>query len=155
MRRLLGSALLGALCFGLALAADPPKPAETKDSAESILKEMIDRINELGDQLAKVTDEKTAKESKKKIEETRDKLLALGARADALKKNPDEKKKFDDPKLEEKYKTQLESACKKLPTEYERLKTQPYGKEILALIASKGTGPAPAPTTAPVAPPKQ
>ncbi|MFL5338892.1 MAG: hypothetical protein ACJ8F7_01895 [Gemmataceae bacterium] len=155
MKRLLGSALAGALCLGLAFAADPPKPAESKDSAESILKEMIDRINELGDQLTKVTDEKTAKESKKKIEETCTKLNALKDRAEKLRKDKDEAKKFEDPKLEEKYKTQLESAAKKLATEGERLKAQPYGKEILTAIAAKGT-PAAGPTpTAPVAPPSK
>ena len=152
MKRLLGSALVGALCLGLAFAADPPKPAESKDSAESILKEMIERINELGDQMAKVTDEKTAKDSKKQIEDTCKKLNALKDRADKLRKDKDEAKKFEDPKLEEKYKTQLESAAKKLASEGERLKAQPYGKEILAVIAAKGV-PAAGPTPTAPAPP--
>src|SRR5437868_1433682 len=116
MRRLLGCALVGTLCMGLTVAADPPKPPApkqeppVKDSFDAILKDMIGRISELGDQLAKVTDEKTAKESKKKLEETVTKLTALKERADKLKQDPEEAKKYDEKKLEEKYKIELEAA---------------------------------------------
>src|SRR5437899_10812666 len=103
MRRSIGCAVIAGLWFGLALAADPP-PAETKESFDTILKELIGRINELGDQLAKVTDEKAAKESKKKLEETVAKMAALSERANKLKQNPEEAKKYDEKKLEEKYK---------------------------------------------------
>ncbi len=147
----------------MTLAADPPKPAETKqeqpkhaetkDSFDSLLKELIGRIGELGDQLAKVTDEKTAKDSKKKLEETVTKMTALTERANKLKKDPEEAKKYDEKKLEEKYKTELEAATKKFSTEIERLKGQPYGKEALAVLKSKEKAPAPQSPVVPVAPP--
>ena len=149
MKRLFGSALVGALCLGLTLAADPPKQEETKDSFDTVLKELIARIGDLGDQLAKVTDEKAAKESKKKLEETVAKMTALTARAAKLGKlNPEESKK-----LEEKYKTELESAGKKFSTEVERLKGQPYGKEVLDTLKSKEKKADTAAPTAPVPPP--
>ena len=152
MKRLFGCALVGALCLGLTLAADPPKQEETKetkDSFDTVLKELIARIGDLGDQLAKVTDEKAAKESKKKLEETVAKMTALTARAAKLGKlNPDESKK-----LEEKYKTELESAGKKFSTEVERLKGQAYGKEVLDTLKSKEKKADTAAPTAPVPPP--
>ncbi len=153
MRRLIGCALVGALGIGLALPADPPQPAETKDSFDTILKELICRIGELGDQLAKVTDEKTAKDAKKKLEETVAKMTALTERANKLKKDPEEAKKYDEKKLEEKYKIELEAATKKFSTEKDRLKEQPYGKEVLAVLKSKEKAPAPQSPVVPVAPP--
>ena len=158
MRRLFGCSVVGILCFGLTLVADPPKsdaPKQDppkKDSFDDILKEMIGHINELGDQLAKVTDEKAAKESKKKLEETVAKMLALKERADKLKQNPEEAKKYDEKKLEEKYKAELEAAGKKFSTEIERLKGQPYGKEVLDALKSKEKK-TEAATTAPKPPP--
>ena len=150
MRRVLAFAIASLILAGAVCAQDKPKPAEpakpAKDDFAAVLTDKIKAFNELTDTLAKVTDDKSAKEFASKLETHGKSLADIDARAAKLgKPSADE-----DKALTAKFQTELIAVFKRMMTETDRMKNQPYGKAVLdaflAPVRSKPKEPAkPAP----------
>lgn len=135
MKRFSGCVLLGLLALGLAFADDAAKPKEKdeKDTFEILVKAILGSLNNTGELLAKVTDEKSAKETKPKLEKVAVEMQGLQERMNKLGKPTPE----DEKKLEQKFKGDLETAVKKMTTEAVRLSETDYGKDLLVALKPK------------------
>ena len=80
------------------------------DSPEKVTEDMIGIMNKLGDTLGTITDKASAEAAKDKLKSLGDEMKAIKARMDKIGKPTGDAEK----KLEEKYKTQMEAAMKKM-----------------------------------------
>ena len=80
------------------------------DSPEKVTEDMISLMNKMGDTLGTITDKASAEAAKDKLKSLGDEMKALKARMDKVGKPTGDAEK----KLEEKYKTELEAAMKKM-----------------------------------------
>lgn|SRR5262245_45884918 len=130
MRTVLSLVLLA----GAALAQDKPKlPEPGKDDFDSLLSAMVKTLTDVGDALAKITDEKIAKDAAPNLEKLAKSMGDLGERAQKLGRPSGDEEKA----LKAKYDSGLTAASKKLTAEIERLKGQPYGKAVLESLKPK------------------
>jgi hypothetical protein len=135
MRNLLALAIAGFLFIPAARADD--QPGTGSDNFDSLLTSIVKTLNEVGDTLGKITDDKAAKESTPKLEKLAKEMAELQQRGQKLGKPSGETEKT----LEAKYKNDLAAATKKLTGEIERLKGQPYGKSVLEALKPKADKP--------------
>jgi hypothetical protein len=127
-----------ALLAGAALAQEKPKlPDPGKDDFDSLLSAMVKTLTDVGDALAKITDEKVAKEATPNLEKLAKSMADLSERAQKLGRPTGDEEKA----LKAKYDTSLTAASKKLTGEIERLKGQPYGKAVLEALKPKPASP--------------
>lgn len=80
------------------------------DSHEKVTKDVISLMNKLGDTLGTVTDKASAEAAKDKLKALGDEMKALKSRMDKVGKPSGDAEK----KLEEKYKSEMEAAMKKM-----------------------------------------
>ncbi len=132
MRKLIALAAASFVIVSSVRADEPARPGE-KDNFDSLIGSMVKTLNEVGDTLAKITDDKAAKEAPPKLEKLAQAMGELGERGQKLGKPNAEEEKT----LEAKYKNDLTAASKKLTGEIERLKGQPYGKGVLEALKPK------------------
>lgn len=132
MRTFIALASAGLIIVSAVRADEPPKPGE-KDSFDSLLTAMVKTLNDVGDTLAKISDYKAAKEATPQLEKLAQAMAELGERGQKLGKPTGDEEKA----LEAKFKNDLTAASKKLTTEIERLKGQPYGKSVLDALKPK------------------
>lgn len=135
MRTLFALAIAG-LFLTQAVHADD-QPGSNSDNFDSLLASIVKTLNEVGDTLAKITDEKAAREAAPKLEKLAGEMADLQQRGQKLGKPSGEAEKT----LEAKYKNDLTAASKKLTAEVERLKGQAYGKSVLEALKPKAKSP--------------
>jgi hypothetical protein len=135
MRKLIALAIAGFM-FAQAVRADD-QPGSNSDNFDSLLASIVKTLNEVGDTLGKISDEKAAKEAAPKLEKLAKEMANLHQRGQKLGKPSGEIEKT----LEAKYKNDLAAASKKLTGEIERLKGQPYGKSVLEALKPKAEKP--------------
>ncbi len=135
MRMILSVALAGLLLAGAVFAQDKPKLAEpAKDDIDGLLTSITKTLTEIGETLGKINSDKAAKEAIPALEKLSVLKGDLAARAQKVAKPTGDEEKA----LKTKYEAELTVATKKIMSEVERLKGQPYGRAVLdALMKPK------------------
>ena len=132
MNRLIGSAFVCVVAFGVAFADEPAKPKEKpaepeKDTFESVIKLIVKTHSVRADILTAVKDEKAAKESIPKLEKLTGELKALQARMDKIGKPDKEQEK----KLQGIFMRDMRKELERIHNQAMRLMDEDFGYDVL------------------------
>jgi len=138
------------LIVPITVAQEKPKePANTKDTFEDVLKELMGQLKKAADLLKTVKDEKAAKEVKPALTKIGEEMQKLTQRGQKLGQPTKEQEEA----LEKKFKSELETITTAFQGEAVRLSKETWGKDLLE--AFRPSTPKPPTPPAPPKPPEK